>query len=75
MSPVGATLNNAPEDWPWSSFRHYATGVEGIVEIESHWAASRRERAGVRLTVRELLTVSSCYSRNLGHLRTGYLSP
>jgi putative transposase len=31
-----------PEDWAWSSFRHYATGVEGRVEIESPWRAMRR---------------------------------
>jgi len=30
------------EDWPWSSFRHYATGAEGTVEIESEWTATRR---------------------------------
>ena len=30
------------EDWAWSSFRHYATGEVGIVEIESHWTAARR---------------------------------
>jgi hypothetical protein len=33
-----------PEDWKWSSFVHYATGTEGIVEIESQWTARRRER-------------------------------
>jgi hypothetical protein len=32
-----------PEDWPWSSFRHHLTGVEGRIEIESHWTWSRRE--------------------------------
>jgi REP-associated tyrosine transposase len=53
-NPVKRDLCNRPEDWEWSSFRHYATGVEGIVEIESQWTASRRERAGVFLRVREL---------------------
>jgi len=33
-----------PEDWEWSSFRHYATGSEEPVEIESEWTARRRER-------------------------------
>lgn len=32
-----------PQDWMWSSFRHYLTGVNGTVEIESRWAAWRRE--------------------------------
>jgi putative transposase len=30
---------------PWSSFRRYATGCEGGVEIESEWTARKRERA------------------------------
>jgi putative transposase len=41
-NPVVRGLVAKPEDWPWSSFRHYATGVEGKVEIESHWSAMRR---------------------------------
>lgn len=52
-NPVKRELCAKPEDWAWSSFRHYATGAEGIVQIESEWTARRRERAGVRLTVRE----------------------
>jgi hypothetical protein len=34
-NPVKAGLCARPEDWEWSSFRHYATGYEGRVEIES----------------------------------------
>ncbi len=30
-----------PEDWKWSSFRHYASAEIGPVEIESQWAADR----------------------------------
>jgi putative transposase len=33
------------DDWEWSSFRQYATGCEGRVEIECEWTAGRRERA------------------------------
>jgi putative transposase len=40
-------LVEKPEDWEWSSFRHYATGVEGIVEIESPWTAKKREQLGI----------------------------
>ena len=43
-NPVKRGLAARPEDWPWSSFVHYATGVEGVVEIESRWTARRRER-------------------------------
>src|SRR5713101_5936569 len=31
-NPVKAGLCERPEDWQWSSFRHYATGCEGRVE-------------------------------------------
>jgi putative transposase len=41
-NPVVRGLAKKPEDWAWSSFRHYATGVEGTIEIESHWTAMRR---------------------------------
>ena len=47
-NPVKRGLVERPEDWAWSSFRHYATGVEGLVEIESEWTWNRRERAGWR---------------------------
>jgi putative transposase len=41
-NPVKRGLVARPEDWPWSSFRHYATGLQGVAEIESEWTASRR---------------------------------
>jgi len=44
-NPVKAGLCERPEKWEWSSFRHYATGCEGRVEIESEWTARKRERA------------------------------
>ncbi len=42
-NPVNRGLVEKPEDWPWSSFRHYAFSEVGEVEIESQWTASRRE--------------------------------
>jgi putative transposase len=48
-NPVKAGLCGHPEDWEWSSFRHYATGCEGRVEIESEWTARKRERAAGKL--------------------------
>ena len=42
-NPVKRGLVAKPEDWPWSSFRHYATGIEGTVEIESFWTGARRD--------------------------------
>jgi len=42
-NPVKRGLVERPEDWPWSSFRHYATGAMGTVEIESGWTARRRD--------------------------------
>lgn len=51
-NPVAPGLVSRPEDWPWTSFRHYATGETGVVEIESQWTARRRERAGCFLTLK-----------------------
>ncbi|HUX27309.1 MAG TPA: HAD-IC family P-type ATPase [Terracidiphilus sp.] len=42
-NPVHRGLVGKPENWPWSSFRHYALGEEGSVEIESEWTARKRE--------------------------------
>ncbi len=42
-NPVARGLVAAPEDWKWSSYRHYATGERGTVEIESIWTAARRD--------------------------------
>jgi putative transposase len=44
-NPVVRGLVEKPQDWRWSSFRHYATGVEGVpVQV---WRSSRggRQRA------------------------------
>src|SRR2546426_1143462 len=51
-NPVQCGLVARPEDWVWSSFRHYATGEAGAVEIKSQWTARRREQAGAFPTVR-----------------------
>ena len=41
-NPVRRGLVGKPEDWKWSSFAHYKTGIPGIVEIESEWTAGLR---------------------------------
>jgi putative transposase len=43
-NPVKRGLVEKPEDWPWSSYRHYATGERGTVEIESFRTARIREK-------------------------------
>lgn len=48
-NPVKRGLCDLPEEWPWRSFLHYATGAEGRVVIESEWTARKRERAAGRL--------------------------
>ena len=48
-NPVKACFCEIPDEWEWSSFRHYATGCEGRVEIESEWTARNRERAAGQL--------------------------
>jgi putative transposase len=51
-NPVMRGLVINPEDWEWSSYRHYVSGVEGVVEIESQWTARKRERMGVYAQVK-----------------------
>jgi putative transposase len=41
-NPVTRGLIYGPEDWAWSSFRHYLTGEPGTIEIESPWTVARR---------------------------------
>jgi putative transposase len=41
-NPVKRGLVKNPGQWLWSSFRHYALGEVGAVEIESEWTAQRR---------------------------------
>lgn len=41
-NPVRRGLVAQAEDWKWSSFLHYQTGVCGTVEIESDWTAQQR---------------------------------
>jgi putative transposase len=58
-NPVRAGLCERPADWEWSSFRHYATGAAGRVEIESEWTAQKREREAGRLCAAVELSHSS----------------
>jgi hypothetical protein len=51
-NPVKRGLVAKPEDWAWSSYRHYAIEEKGTVEIESAWTAFERGNQlpdGVRL--------------------------
>jgi len=41
-NPVKRGLAASPEQYRWSSFNHYATGIRGVVEIESEWTARLR---------------------------------
>jgi hypothetical protein len=50
-NPVKRGLVKEPEEWAWSSYRHYLTGAESGVEVESPWAAKRREEMGIFPTV------------------------
>ncbi len=55
-NPVRRGLVKEPEKWAWSSFRHYLTGADSPVEVESPWTARRREQMGIfpRMSRREL---------------------
>ena len=48
-NPVTRGLVLRPEEWLWSSFRHYLIREIGVVEIQSTWTAGRWE--GLRLPV------------------------
>jgi putative transposase len=48
-NPVKRGLVEKPEDWNWSSFRHYAMAEVGPVEIESQWTADRRSGRTLKL--------------------------
>jgi hypothetical protein len=48
-NPVRRGLCARPEDWKWSSFRHYLTGEDCGVEIESEWTARKREPPRVKV--------------------------
>jgi putative transposase len=50
-NPVTRGLVARPEDWAWSSFRHYVNGETGTVEIESQWTSRKREHRGIFPTV------------------------
>jgi hypothetical protein len=52
LNPVQRGLVRRPEDWAWSSARHYAPGEECGGEIESGWTARRRGQLGVYPVVR-----------------------
>jgi len=41
-NPVARGLVTRPEEWLWSSYCHYATGLRRGVEIESFWTAAAR---------------------------------
>ena len=46
-NPVGRGLVVEPDQWRWSSFRHWWTGEVGTVEVESDWTAARRGGLGM----------------------------
>jgi putative transposase len=45
-NPVKRGLVDRPEDWAWSSLRHYVTGESGAVGIESPWTKYYRTTKG-----------------------------
>ena len=73
-NPVERGLVAGPEQWAWSSFRHYLTGDRCPVEIESHWTARIRERAGIFPTVRVRTDRNLC-SKRRAHLPRPFFLP
>ena len=52
-NPVKRGLCARPEDWPWSSFRAWALGEVGVVEVESELVATRRELSRISVPLIE----------------------
>jgi putative transposase len=71
-NPVRRGLVERPEDWAWSSFRHYATGIEGVIEIESQWTARKRERMGVTVQMGRQNQNSHPVSAKCAETRVGH---
>lgn len=72
-NPVVRGLVSKPEDWPWSSYRHYATRLEGTVEVESFWTVWKREQAQTGEPMLLLPTLSAnCRPKGWGtHIQGG----
>jgi putative transposase len=71
-NPVKRGLVARPQDWPWSSFCHYVSGVEGAVEIESQWTARKRERFGFMPQIVRQDQSPRPVSANYAETRTGH---
>ncbi len=56
-NPLKRGLSAELANWPWSSFRHYATGEIGVVEIESEWTAHRREQQTKRQSATQAIAL------------------
>ena len=67
-NPFSRGLVVHPKDWRWSSYRHWAYGEQGQVEIESTWTYAKRMRETQRA---ELVGHASCkptsQNRDVGH--------
>ncbi len=50
-NPVTRGLVSAPEDWPWSSYRHYCNRAAGPVTLETWWNPSPVPPGGARLPI------------------------
>ena len=42
MNPVRRKLVERPEHWPWSSYRDYALGEKGVVQVGLEWPQWKR---------------------------------
>jgi putative transposase len=58
-NPVKRGLVENPEGWEWSSYRRYATGIDGVVEIESPMATWRRRQSNLPRDLAPTLSAQS----------------
>jgi len=53
-------LMEKPEDWRWSSFRHWRYVEEGTVKIDSEWTFRKSEKRVYSQRLREDLVSAPC---------------
>jgi putative transposase len=69
-NPVNRGLVERPEDWKWSSYRHYVIGVDGVVEVESPMRAWRRRQTLLPLGTAPTLSAKAADKGGAPRFRT-----
>ena len=66
-NPVKRGLVENPWTGRWGSFRHYLTGEDGVIEIESEWTGRKWERRGTPLRMKVTNDPTQAKAAWVGH--------